>query len=293
MALAGWAIVSVFNSGYIMLTLNDTNKKKNRHAGSVEELSTLPCSQTYRPRSGRYVKTDHHVLASLVRQGFLDQGYKVSSEKYAVLHEGARVMASLDIELPELSLDQFTEAAEQTRSRYGFDLSDSSVTPDDIQLCATWRHGLDGIWAFRLQVAGYVKVCSNGMSVPVSGLGVSARKTHTTGGLQFSELIRNRVGSFAVEAAGLAGIRGNLSDQDCSTAEGDSLIIDAGSLGILPWAKCEHAAEQWRNPDHPEFRPRNRWSLYNAFTDAVKTRSPALQAETLDALPSFLVGPVN
>lgn len=272
-----------------MLMLTSNNLKKDRHAQSIDELKRLPCVQTYHPRSDRYVKTEHHELASLVRDEFVKQGFEIKAERYAVLQGGARVMASLDIDCPTIPAKEMREAAMLARDAFGYDLAGKEIAPDEIQLCANWKHGLDGIWAWRLQAGGKVKVCSNGMSVPFGPALDPVRKMHTTGGIEFGELIETSVKGFKGNAIGLSAIHNRLIEQDCSTAEGDSLIVEAGRTGVLPWARCQETADQWHEPNHPEFEDRNRWSLYNAFTEAIKVRGPALQLRTLNKLPEFLI----
>ena len=42
--------------------------------------------------------------------------------------------------------------------------------------------------------------------------------------------------------------------------------------------------DQWREPDHQEFQPRNAWSLFNAFTEATKKVNPHTQIKRGEAL---------
>ena len=47
--------------------------------------------------------------------------------------------------------------------------------------------------------------------------------------------------------------------------------------------------EAWENPPHVEFEARNGFSLYNAFTHAMKRQSPARQVEGFVALNKVLL----
>jgi hypothetical protein len=42
--------------------------------------------------------------------------------------------------------------------------------------------------------------------------------------------------------------------------------------------------QEWRNPEHIDFRPRTAWSLFNAFTEAHKSASPQTAVRRGEAL---------
>lgn len=42
---------------------------------------------------------------------------------------------------------------------------------------------------------------------------------------------------------------------------------------ILPWSALKPTWQHWIDPKHDEFRPRNAWSLFNAFTETMKRYS--------------------
>jgi hypothetical protein len=48
------------------------------------------------------------------------------------------------------------------------------------------------------------------------------------------------------------------------------------------------ALKEWHNPSHVDFEPRNRWSLFNAFTEALKTSPPSKSFENHLALHTYL-----
>ena len=51
--------------------------------------------------------------------------------------------------------------------------------------------------------------------------------------------------------------------------------------------------QEWREPSHSEFRPRNLWSLFNAFTEVYKTQSPMLTLARSEALHGLCDGAVG
>lgn len=52
--------------------------------------------------------------------------------------------------------------------------------------------------------------------------------------------------------------------------EGDAFIWDAVKDGAITLKQGFTTREQWRNPEHNEFRDRNVWSLQNAFTNTLR-----------------------
>lgn len=69
-------------------------------------------------------------------------------------------------------------------------------------------------------------------------------------------------------------------------------ILRALRLGILPNRYIEQVLSEWYQPTHPEFAPRTGWSLFNAFTEVLKTSPNMIQARTvrLHALMDKRVG---
>jgi hypothetical protein len=68
------------------------------------------------------------------------------------------------------------------------------------------------------------------------------------------------------------------------------LLFDAFKAEVMPWRYMKDVSEQYFEPPHTEFKPRNAWSLYNGFTEVVKQRSPGDQIRTFRALNELLLG---
>lgn len=58
------------------------------------------------------------------------------------------------------------------------------------------------------------------------------------------------------------------------------LMIRAVDVGVVPVSTLPKVVSEWREPSHPEFQPRNTWSLFNAFTEALKGNLPLLPRRT-------------
>ena len=50
------------------------------------------------------------------------------------------------------------------------------------------------------------------------------------------------------------------------------------------WSALRHVDRAWHRPPHADFEPRTAWSLYNAFTEVARDRSPEVQLKALRGL---------
>jgi hypothetical protein len=48
------------------------------------------------------------------------------------------------------------------------------------------------------------------------------------------------------------------------------LLVRGVEARVVPVTKLPKVLEQWRTPNHPEFKDRTAWSLFNAFTEVLK-----------------------
>ena len=58
------------------------------------------------------------------------------------------------------------------------------------------------------------------------------------------------------------------------------LMIRAVDVGVVAVSNLPKVIHEWREPKHDEFQPRNTWSLFNAFTEALKGNLPLLPKRT-------------
>jgi len=70
-----------------------------------------------------------------------------------------------------------------------------------------------------------------------------------------------------------------MKGRDLVPPEAHHLMVSAIRRRVLPASVLPKVLQAWDKPRHPEFQPRTAWSLYNAFTEVMKTRSPRLQME--------------
>lgn len=59
----------------------------------------------------------------------------------------------------------------------------------------------------------------------------------------------------------------------------DHLMVEAVRKNVLPASHLPQVMEAWERPTHEEFAPRTAWSLFNAFSEVQKSRSPRVQMD--------------
>jgi len=62
-----------------------------------------------------------------------------------------------------------------------------------------------------------------------------------------------------------------------SAETADHLMVEAVRKNALPASNLPKVIQAWEKPRHEEFTPRTAWSLFNAFTEIQKSRSPRAQ----------------
>jgi hypothetical protein len=60
----------------------------------------------------------------------------------------------------------------------------------------------------------------------------------------------------------------------------DHLMIEAVRRHVLPASDLPKVMALWDRPRHPAFESRTAWSLFNAFTEVGKSRSPREQMQS-------------
>ncbi|QQL43736.1 DUF932 domain-containing protein [Sulfuriroseicoccus oceanibius] len=69
-----------------------------------------------------------------------------------------------------------------------------------------------------------------------------------------------------------------------STTAVHDLVIKAIDCRAITPTQVPHVLQEWRQPSHDEFLPRNAWSLFNAFTEVHKGLNPQMMIARGQAL---------
>lgn len=205
-----------------------------------------------------------HVL-STVETTLGDAGFSVTRSQLALSRDGARFFGTLDLSAP------ITEGVSLT---VGVRNSTDKTFP--IGLCAGTR----------------VFVCDN----LAFSADIYVAKKHTRFGQQrFHEGIAAAIGSLRqfqeVEANRISVYRERPMDE----TEAAACLLHGFEEGILTTRTLPTAIDEWRKPAVADFEPRTAWSLFNAFTTALKERqsNPAQFAALTMKVYRLLDAPVE
>ena len=78
-------------------------------------------------------------------------------------------------------------------------------------------------------------------------------------------------------------------ERELSNMQANDLIIRGMLSGACTKTHVMDIVHQWRTPTHDEFKPRNAWSMFNAFTEVLKGNLNALPKRT-EALHGLMDG---
>ena len=99
--------------------------------------------------------------------------------------------------------------------------------------------------------------------------------------------------------AGVARVEGITADRDEPVEDwrAHDLVIRAVDCRAITTSQVQDVVQdvvqEWREPSHHEFRPRNVWSLFNTFTEVYKSQSPNLTLARSKALHGLCDGAVG
>ena len=64
-----------------------------------------------------------------------------------------------------------------------------------------------------------------------------------------------------------------MCELDLSAQAASHIILSAYRRGIISALQLPKVCAEWEEPRHDDFKPRNAWSLFNAFTEILKPRA--------------------
>ena len=79
-----------------------------------------------------------------------------------------------------------------------------------------------------------------------------------------------------------------MAEMALSPAQASHVILTALRRGIISSLQLPHVCRAWEEPAHEQFLPRTAWSLFNAFTSALKQLAPIRQFQMTARLGAFL-----
>ena len=204
------------------------------------------------PAPTRSFKPVPHIeLVETLQQVLLKNQISIRKEQFALRRDGSTLFGVLQL--------AYQDTPDGTAA---LGLRTSNNRTMSIQLCA-------GLSVF---------VCDN---MVFRGDLIALNRKHTAG-LHLRTELNHAVLRFQDHFGKLTGEILNLKERNLLDTDAKALIHDAFIQGIMPIRLFPEVSNLYFEPFVDEFRPRNAWSLHNAFTAAAKempitTRMPAIQ----------------
>lgn len=206
----------------------------------VAEIKTPASTRSWAP-------IPHHQLITTVQRTLAATNLKIGSQAHSLTHDGSRYFGLMEI------------------------IQKRKANPD-----YTWVLGLrnshDKTFPAGIVAGASVFVCDN---LSFSGEVKFARK-HT-------RFINRDLPQLVSRAVGMLHEKWNQQDQrieaykahQLTSITAHDLIVRSVDVGVCANSYIPDVLREWREPRHETFQPRNVWTLFNAFTEALKQGSLA------------------
>jgi len=207
------------------------------HAATREEVEAVPtpeATETWQPIS-------HSLLLSTIEEQLTGLGLQSQNPEFGLWNNGARLFGTFELT--------------------------NGVQQEDYALVVGVRNSHDKAFSAGLAVGASVFVCDN---LSFSGEITIARK-HT----RWIERDLPRLAAQAVGRISSLRIRQEERIESYKTTRiseqrAHDILIRSVDARAISNAQIAKVLEQWRKPEHKEFKPRNAWSLFNAYTQVYK-----------------------
>jgi len=210
-------------------------------------------------RTHSHVPVPHSEVLSLVGAEMTRLGFNLKDAAHGLSHEGNRYFGLLSYSRP----------------------AGPCGDRDDYETIVGVRNSHDKSVSAGLVLGSQVFVCDN-----LSFMGeikISRKHTaHVEGALP--QLVREAV----AKAPGALEVQDRrfdtYKDFGLSRGQANDLMVRSFERGACTASQLGQVIKEYRDPRHPEFRDRNAWSLFNAFTEVGKSNSLAVAPERTMAL---------
>lgn len=237
-------------NGLIEITgrYNSPERKANMsdlilHCGS-ERVSRSDLKDVLTPRPTATHKPVPHIqIAELICHEAQNRGYAISKEEYGLNPAGTKLFGVL----------RFHPEGHPEYSRaLGF------------------RNSHDKSMAVGLTVGLSILCCDN----MAFGGETTIHRKHTSG-IEIEGLIPQAFGNLEHQFIRLERDVQGLKIQALSISSAKLMTVKAAEKGAINSSDIIPVLQEFRKPRHEEFRDRNKWSLYNSFTEVCKKYTPA------------------
>lgn len=224
----------------------------------VFETSTPAATDTWYP-------LPHRDLVTEVEGQLEAAGFTLEAESHALSHAGARYFGVFEVSFPD-----------RPEQDHGWIVG--------------IRNSHDKTYPAGLVAGSHVLCCDN---LAFSGEVRISRKHTKFAVRDLRHLTSRAVGQLGDRFRKLDERILAYRERPLTNPKAHDLIIKAIDCRAITTTQVPQVLQEWRKPSHDEFRPRNAWSLFNAFTEAHKGINPQTiiaRGQALHGLFDGLVG---
>ncbi len=226
-----------------------------------EELLAVPTpsgTETWYP-------LDHGAILEEVEGQLSATGFTLEGERHALSHAGARYFGVLSVSLP-------------------------GRTEEEYEWIVGLRNSHDQSYPAGLVAGTRVLVCDNKAFAGE----VKISRKHTRFALRdLRHLVARAVGQLGERFRSLDARVAAYREARVPDWLAHDIVVRAADCRAITASQIPNVLQGWRHPEHEAFRPRNAWSLFNAFTGVLRGVNPhtALRrGEALHGLFDAVVG---
>jgi hypothetical protein len=210
---------------------------------------------------GRWQGFQHGQLVCIIMDEIRARGWKINDMQFAMSKDEADLAGAFALSIPKIE------------SIAGQDYSLGFLTSN-----AQRR-------ALKMVVGTRVACCCNGM---VTGeIILNLKHTRTNEAFLIDE-ISNASARYLNKAQEIPLMINRMRERELGKEEASELLLEAGRLKLLPWARIGCVDQEYRHPTFGEHGKNNSWALLNAFTHIVKEQNPLNQMDRMNRFRELL-----
>jgi hypothetical protein len=221
------------------------------HAGgweaTVSDLASVPVPE----ETGSYVPVPYARFVEEITLHLPRFGLKIVKTRYALARDGLQM--------------------------FGVLTCGNGLEHSDYALAVGLRNSYDRSLSVGLVAGSHVFCCDN---LAFSGEVGAARKHTFNVFRDLPDLIYRMLGKVSSMQSRIHAEIASMKEHELSTEAADHLLVEAVRRDVLPASQLPRVIAAWEKPKYLEFQPRTAWSLYNAFTEVQKSRSPRVQMDS-------------
>lgn len=191
----------------------------------------------------------------------------------------ARFVEEVELHVPRFGLaiqDAQYALARDGLQMFGVLTCTNGQNHDDYGLAIGMRNSYDRSLSVGLVAGSRVFCCDN---LAFSGEAGTNRKHTVNVFRDLPDLIYRLLSQVSSMQSRIHAEIAAMKERDLSPETADHLMVEAVRKNVLPASHLPKVIAAWERPVHEAFAPRTAWSLYNAFTEVTKSRSPRVQMD--------------